>query len=138
VFLDWFIEKPFEKHCYELSFGRLWLLAVSDLTATVISGGLCCAKLHSAMAETLLFWSYLTSMSNPAPCKLHHLEGNCISHSVLNPRFGPQPHRGSVRDAPASPEPSSAVACKNSFSKCHQACQQEPKKNESSPLASVN
>ena len=60
VFLDWFIERPSEKHCSEMSFGRLWFLAASDLNATGISGGLCCAELHSVMAETLVFGRFLT------------------------------------------------------------------------------
>lgn len=90
LFLDWFIERPSEKHCSEMSFGRLWLFAASELNAAGTSGGLCCSEPHGAMPETLIFWSFWTSLSNPAFCKLHHLKENCTSQAVLNPHLGPQ------------------------------------------------
>lgn len=50
-FLGWFMEMPFEKHCSDLSFMRLWLklwLLEGDFR------GLCCAAvLHHGLWEVL-------------------------------------------------------------------------------------
>lgn len=75
AFLDWFIEKPIVKHCSELSFGRLWLLAASDLNAAAISGGLCCTELHSAMAQTLHLWELPDPHVQPSTPQTASLRG---------------------------------------------------------------